>query len=111
MLAYNTSVHGATNFTPYESVRATEIEKLATKNIIKAKLRSKEIYDKRTRPLNAKIEDRIYVFKNAREGKFDSRAHDPYTIVGFTPHNNVTLETESGERFSKHADKLLGTHC
>ena len=140
MFAYNTSVHEATNFTPYELVfgrmarvpnsfpegeeletygtylrdlivRVNEIQKLAATSLNKAKLRSKEIYDRRARPLNAKVGDQVYVIKDTRQGKFDSRAHGPYTILGFTSNTNVTLETENGERFSKHADKLLVTHC
>ena len=140
MFAYNTSVHEATNFTPYELVfgrmartpssfpqgeeietygtylrdlivRVSEIRNLAAKNLIKAKLRSKEIYDKKSRPFNAKIGDQLYVVKDVRDGKFDSRAYGPYTIVGFTANGNVTLETENGERFTKHSDKLLVVHC
>ena len=140
MFAYNPSVHEATNFTPYELIfgcmarnpssfsqgeeletygsylrdlitRITEVQKIASKNLIKAKLRSKEWYDKRARPLNAEIGDQVYVVKDDRIGKFDSRAHSPYTIVGFTANNNMILESENGERFSQHADELLVTHC
>lgn len=49
--------------------------------------------------------------KDVRLGKFVSRAHIPYTIVGFTPNNNVFLKTEEGKRFTKHADKWLVIHC
>ena len=91
--------------------RFIEIQNIASKNLIKAKLRSKELYDKRARPLNAEIGDQVYVVKDARIGKFVSRAHGPYTIVSFTANNYVTLESENGELFSKHADKLLVTHC
>ena len=140
MFAYNKSVHEATNFTPYELVfgrmartpssfpqgeeietygtylrdlivRVSEIRNLAAKNLIKAKHRSKEIYNKKSHPLNAKIGDQVYVVKDVRDGKFDSRAHGPYTIEGFTVNGNVTLETENGERFMKHSDKLLVVHC
>lgn len=55
---------------------------------------------------NGKIGEQAYVFKEVRDGKFDSRATGPYTIVGFTENNNVILETETGERFAKHKDKL-----
>ena len=92
-------------------VRVSEIRSLAAKNLIKAKLRSKEIYDKKSRPLNAKIGDQVYVVKDVRDGKFDSRAHGPYTVVGSTANGNVTLETENGQRFTKHLDKLLVVHC
>ena len=138
MFAYNTSVHEATNFTPYELVfgrvartpssfpqgeevesygtylrdlivRVTEIRKLAAKSLIKANLRSKENNDQKARPLNAKIGDQVYVVKDTRDGKFDSRAHGPYAIVAFTQYNNVTLETGNGKRFSKHAVNHLAS--
>ena len=92
-------------------VRVSEIRNLAAKNLIKAKLRSKEIYDRKSRPLNAKIGDQVCVVIDVRDGKFDSRAHGLYTIVGFTANGNVTLETENGERFTKHSDKLLVVYC
>ena len=140
MFAYNTSVHKATNFTPYELVfgrmartpssspqgeeietygtylrdlivGVSKIRNLAAKNLIKANLRSKEIYDKKSPPLNAKIGDQMFVVKGVRDGKFDSRAHGPYTIVGFTANGNVILETVNGERFTKHSDKLLVVYC
>lgn len=44
----------------------------------------------------------MYVLKDAREGKFDSRAHCPYTIVGLTPQNNVA---EVGG--APHATKMV----
>ena len=113
MLAYNTSVHEATNFTPYELVfgrdagapssfpqgteleiyrsylreiivRITEIHKIAHKNFTKEKSRSKDQYDKKTRPWNAKIGDTIYALEEIRDGKFDSRATGPYTVAGPT---------------------------
>ena len=136
MFAYNTSVHQATNFTPYELifgriarvpssfpqgdeletygtylrdlvVRLSEIQRIAARNIVKAKVRSKEAYDRKSRPLKGKVGDQVYAIKEVREGKFDSRREGPFTIVGFTENNNVILENEDGERLVKHADKLL----
>ena len=73
----------------------------------KAKVRSKEAYDRRSRPLKGKVGDQVYASKEVRAGKFDSRREGPFTIVGFTENNNVALEDEDGERLVKHADKLL----
>ena len=120
MFAYNTSVHEASNFTPYELVfgriarlpnsfpqgdeletygtylrdlvvRLSEIQRIAACNMVKAKVRSKEAYDRKSRPLKGKVSDPVYAMKEVREGKFDSRAEDPFTIVGFTE-NNKSLE-------------------
>ena len=123
MSAYSTSVHEATNFTPYELVytyrsylrnlivRITEIQKIAHKNFIQTKSFSKEQYGKKIRPLNAKIGDTVYALKEARYGKFDSRVTGPYTVAGFTENNNFILETYDGKRLMKHKDKLLLAHC
>ena len=75
--------------------------------MVKAKQRSKEFYDRKSRPLKGKIGDQVYAIKEDREGKFDSRREGPFTIVGFTENNNVILEDEFGERCMRHADKLL----
>ena len=139
MFAYNTSVHEATNFTPYELVfgwlartpssfpqgeeletygsylrdlivRISEIQKIAARNLVRAKQRPKEFYDRKSQFLKGKVGDQIYAIKEVREGKFDSRREGPFTIVGFTENNNVILEDKFGERSMKHADKLLIFH-
>ena len=139
MFAYNTSVHEATNFTPYNLVfgriartpssflqgeeletcssylcdlivRLSEIQKIAARNLVRAKQRAKEFYDKKFPPLKGKIGDQVYAIKEVREGKFDSRREGPFTIVGFTENNNLILEEKFGERCMRHADKLLIFH-
>ena len=92
-------------------VRITEIQKIAHKNLIRVKSRSKDEYDNKIRPFNVKIGDTVYAHKEIRDRKFDSRATGPYTVAGFTENNNVILETEDGERIMKHKDKLLLAHC
>ena len=90
-------------------VRITESKKISHKNLIKAKIRSKEQYDKEFRPPDAKIEDTVYALKKFRDGKFDTRATGP-SVAGLTENNNVILETEDGERLMKNKDKLLLDH-
>ena len=118
MFAYNTSVHEANNFTPYELVFGriartpssfpqgeemgtygsylrdlivgiSEIQKIAARNLVRAKQRSKELYDRKSRPLMGKVGDQVYAIKEVRGGKFDSRREGLFTIAGFTENDNV----------------------
>ena len=92
MFAYNTSVHEATNFTRYELVfgriarvpssfpqrdelemygtylrdlvvRLSEIQRIAARNMVKAEVRSKEAFDRKTRPLKGNVGDHVYSIK------------------------------------------------
>ena len=118
MFTNYTSVHETTNFKSYELVfgqksrtpsffpqgvelkiydshlrnlivRLSEIQKIAARNLVRAKKRSNAFYVQKSLPLKAKIGDQIYAIKEVREGKFDSRREEPFTVVGFTE-NNVT---------------------
>lgn len=89
----------------------SEVQSIAAKNLIRAKNRSKEFYDRKTRALNRTTEDQTCVFKEVTDFKFDSRATGPYTIVGFTESNNMILETDTSKRFAKHKDKVKVVHC
>ena len=120
MFAYNTCVHEATNFTPYELafvriarmpssfpqedeletygtylrdlvVWLSEIQKIVARNLVKANARLKEAYDRKSRPMKGKVDTLVYAIKEVRKGKSDSRRGDPFTIVVFTDNNNVTV--------------------
>lgn len=79
-----------------------ELQNLAAKYLVKSKEKSKEFYDRKSEPLGAKVGDQVYVFKEVRTNEFDKRAEGPYTIVGFTKNNDVTLENKNGHRVTKH---------
>lgn len=137
---YNTSVHVGTNFAPFELtygwvaripssfppdgqleiygsyfknliIKLEKIRTIASKNLIKAKEHSKDRYEEKLRPLNAKIGDRVIVRKDTRDEKFNKRTTRSHTIVGFTDINNEVLKTESGARFANHANKLVIVYC
>lgn len=91
--------------------RLDETQNIASKNIIDSKLKSKEFYDSKSRPLKAKVGDAVYVQREVRTNKFDKRADGPYTIIAFTENNNVILEDESGKRAMKHKDKVIPIYC
>ena len=95
MFAYNTSVHEATKFTPFEIVfgkiartpssfpdlekletdetylqeliaRLSEIKLIAARNLITAKENSKENYDQKVKPFFGNVGDQVYVKKQAK---------------------------------------------
>ena len=102
MFAYNTSVHEATKFTPFEVVfskiasspssfpdlekletygtylqelilRLSEIKLIAARNLITAKEHSKENYDQKVKPFLRNVEDQVYIKKEAKtHGKLDN---------------------------------------
>ncbi|KAJ2952919.1 hypothetical protein O0L34_g7288 [Tuta absoluta] len=121
MLAYNTSVHTTTQFTPYELVFGHKpyipdsvyelrsdltypeyIKKLhhrlklsrdkALENIQKSKERSKAYYDQRSRPAKYKVGDMVYLKNHLRLRKALSPIwKGPYRIISVHPNNTLTL--------------------
>ena len=136
MFAYNTSVHEATKFTPFEIVfgkiartpssfpdlekletdetylqeliaRLSEIKLIAARNLITAKENSKENYDQKVKPFFGNVGDQVYVKKQAKPyGKWDNKYHGPYTLVKIPEKHNAILEKPDGKLFQKHFDKL-----
>ena len=137
MFSYNTSVHEATNFTPYELVfgkiarclnsfqdenenlpvynsylqdliiRLSEMQTLAGNNLIKAKEKSKLYYDKSARPFKGNVGDMARVLVEPKRGKFGERYHSPYRIVGSLEGRGIALEDDKGKLFTQHPDKLI----
>ncbi|XP_051170602.1 SCAN domain-containing protein 3-like [Leptopilina boulardi] len=135
MFAYNTSVHEATKFTPYEVIfgkiartpsifptpekletyesyikelvtRLIEIRRIVAKNIIQRKEKVKESYDNKTTPLNIKIGDFVDVKEEVRAGKFSPYYHGPYRVEEITKKNNLILSDAEKKRFRKHKDQV-----
>ena len=135
MFSYNTPVHEATNFTPYELVfgklahcpisipsdenlvtynsylhdlitRLSEMQVIAGQNLVQAKERSKLYYDRNARPFKGKIGDMVRVLVELKRGKFARRYHRPYKIIGILEGSNVLLRDENGKMLTKHVDKL-----
>ncbi|XP_076297797.1 uncharacterized protein LOC143217410 [Lasioglossum baleicum] len=134
MFSYNTSVHEATNFTPYELVfgkqareptsfptgtnlrtygdylselitNVVRIRNLAADNLNKAKMRSKGFYDSRARSATFNVGEFVYVLLEPRTSKFDPHYVGPYKIINVTDSNNVVLQTHN-KIITKHQDKL-----
>ena len=135
MFSYNTSIHEATKFTTFELIfrkiartpssfpsyerletygsyleelinRLSEIKNLAARNLINSKNGSKQLHDQKLNPFPGKIGDSVYVKREAKTNKLDSKSHGPYKIVQLLDKHTAILETEDGKRFQKHIDKL-----
>ena len=63
-------------------------------------------YDQKVNSFPGKIGDSVYVKREAKTNKLDSKSHGPYKIVDFLNKNNVIVETFESKRFQKHVDKL-----
>ena len=128
---HNTNVHASTNFTPlvlvYSRVdrfpvripraeqlrtyklylqdlatRLNELKLVAGKSQIKVKIRSKEHYDRKSKPLKGTVGDYVWVLKEPRRTKFDRFYNKSLRIVEILSKNNVILELPNGKRIRKH---------
>ena len=136
MFAYNTSIHEATKFTPFEIVfgktartpssfpdhekletygtylqelvlRLSEIKLIAAKNLITAKDHSKENYDRKVKPFLGNVGDQVFVKKEAKTHRqLDNIYHGTYTLINILDKNNAILEKPDGKLFQKHFNKL-----
>lgn len=119
--SYNTSVHEATGYTPYELVfgklarlPSSEIDdieelktsdtyltqlvtdihnlqKLARENIIASKFKSKGYYDRKINPQHFQVNDEIFLLCEPKRGKLGNQYSGPYTILDILPNGNIKL--------------------
>ncbi|KAL7290631.1 hypothetical protein TKK_0015393 [Trichogramma kaykai] len=132
---YNTSVHSATNFTPFELVygrvarfplripdedklptynlylqdlltRLGEMKDLAAEKQIEQKHKFKARYDRHLKPFNGRVGGYAWVLKEPRTGKFDPFYKAPLRIKEILGNSNVILELPTGKQIRKHSSKL-----
>ena len=86
--------------------RIHDIQEEACTNLIQAKERSKEYYDRRTHTVTFKEGDYVLLLKEPRKGKFSDQYTGPYQILDVdNKSNNVTINYKSKPRVV-HQDKL-----
>lgn len=135
VFTYNTSIHAATGYTPYELVygrvarfplkipkdekrctynqyvqdllmRLSELKLAAGNKQIQEKIKSKNRYDKKIKSFSGKVGDYVWVLNEPRVGKADSYYKNPMKILELLGRKNVILELPNGKRVRKHVDKL-----
>ena len=95
MQEYNTSVHSATGFTPYEVIygrKARNPTKLADEFPLQT--------------YGSYVCDLVKNLKEPRKGKLDRFYNGKFIIREIRNNNNVVVEAENGKQMLKHKDKV-----
>lgn len=133
--SYNTSVHEGTGYSPHELVfgktanipacepmtedqsesyshyltelynKLRETQSAARDNLVKAKERSKQYYDKRINPVKFKVGDRVFLLSDPYK-KLGDQYKGPYEIVDKLGDVNVRLRIGPGRTRVVHTNKL-----
>lgn len=80
-------------------------QEAANKNLQRAKERSKQYYDKRTRPFSFKLGQLVYLLKEPTH-KLGDQYSGPYEIIEILENNNVKLAISAKSTRIVHTDKL-----
>ena len=86
------------------------IRNVARKNIISAKHRSKEYYDRKARPIHLEVGMVVYVLKEPRKGNLNRFINEKFIVREVRDNNNVVVEAENGKQMLKHKDKVKQCH-
>lgn len=143
MYVYNTTVHAATGYTPFELVygfqsilpstlyeapnpqynyddyvlelksRLQTAHEVARKELLAAKLKSKEYYDTKSKKFQLSIGDRVLLYdetvRRGRSKKLSSQWIGPYEVLEV---DKVNATIKRGRRIQKvHVNRLKPFHC
>ena len=86
--------------------RLRDVQECAKENLIASKKRSKQYYDKRSRPYHFKVNDQVFLLKEPNKGKMTNQYVGPYTIIKVLPRNNVVIRISDKKTRVVHTDKL-----
>jgi len=83
-----------------------DTQNIARKNLIQAKIKSKRLYDRKTRPRNFNVGDLVYMLKEPTKNKLANQYVGPYKILNILDKNNVKIKISSSKIKIVHTDKL-----
>lgn len=135
MFSYNTSIHEGTGFTPHELIfggiakfpssftrdsnvttyvdylgdlvlKLRETRSKAAMNLDKAKLKSKEYYDRRVNPKEFSEGDWVFLVNDAKTNKLDPNYTGPYKILEVFNNENVSIQITASRTKVVRTNKL-----
>lgn len=135
LFSYNTAVHSAHNFTPFELIfghkanipsefevgtvkktynnilddlasRLQDTQSLAQDRLFESKEKSKVWYDKKCNPVNFLLGDKVFLLKEPRKGKFDDYYTGPHEILELHEDLNAVIDLGNGKTKKVHLNKL-----
>ena len=86
--------------------RMEDTKRIATKNLIKSKHRTKRYYNRKVKSCSYSPGDFVYVFKEPQKNKLDRTYIGPYKIINILEKHNLVLETDTNKCILKHMDKV-----
>ena len=80
-----------------------DTKRIATKNLIKSKHRTKRYYEGKVKSCSYSPGDLVY---EPRKNKLDRTYIGPYKIIHILEKHNLVLETDTNKRILRHMDKV-----
>ena len=87
-------------------MRLTEMQVTAGQNLIAAKHRSKEIYDRKSRNFKPRIGDYVRIITEPRTNNTEKYYGEPCKVVEILSRKNILIKLSDGRVVRKHVDKL-----
>ncbi|CAK9796607.1 Retrovirus-related Pol polyprotein from transposon 297 [Anthophora quadrimaculata] len=94
-----------TNYLRELNLKIHEIQTQAKENLNQAKQKYKHYYDRKIKPLNLSVGDRVFLLKEPRKTKFDAQYTGPYEVSEILGNSNVKIKFRNKYRVV-HANKL-----
>ena len=85
--------------------KLTKIRIFAHDNLVKAKIKSKEYYDKTARPIELKIGDFVFLENDPKPHKFEDRFTGIHKVIEILPNENIRITYKKGTEII-HANRL-----
>jgi len=83
-----------------------DTQNVARENLTQAKIKSKQLYDRKMRPRNFNIGDLVYMLKEPTKNKLANQYVGPYEVLDILDKNNAKIRISNGRVKTIHTDKL-----